>query len=265
MKVLLVGRGRVGSGLRAALAKSSELEVRAVGRSIPPSAVRSANVVILAVSDSAIESVSEAIAPHLCADSVVVHCAGARSVHELDACRARGAAVGVMHPLASFPEVRRHPRLEDTTFTVNGSRRAIAACRRLASACGARVVVAQTGDPAYHAAAALAANGAAALAFASVSILERLGFGRRAAERAIGGLLETVGRNVQSVGVPNALTGPIARGEPLTVKSHRSALRRVSRQGLAAYDAVAPIIIACARSAGLDKASADALRREIEG
>ncbi len=264
MRALLVGRGRVGSGLRAALGKSPDLEVRTLGRAISPAAVRSADIIVLAVSDAAIADVAEAIAPHLRRGAVVVHCAGARGVDELRVCRARGAAVGVMHPLASFPDPRRHPRLDGTTFVVNGSRHAITACRRLASACGARVVVARTGDPAYHAAAALAANGAAALALASVSILERLGFGRRAAEHAIGGLLETVGRNVQALGVPEALTGPIARGEPETIKRHRKALRRVSRPGLAAYDAVTPLIVACARAAGLDRSVAEALLRETE-
>ena len=125
-------------------------------------------------------------------------------------------------------------------------------------------MVAAPGDAAYHSAAALAANGAAALAFASVTILERLGFDRRAAERAIGGLLQTVGHNVQTLGVPGALTGPIARGEAAVVRQHRKALRRRNRTALAAYDAVAPVIVRCARAAGLPKTKADVILDELE-
>jgi len=264
MNVLIIGRGRVGNGLARTLRKSAGIEVRSVGRKIAASAVRRADTIVLAVSDDAIEEVAERIAPHVGPKATVVHCAGARSVDELHACASRGAAVGVMHPLVSFPSTRSHPSLRGTSFTVSGDRRAIAASRRIASACGARVVVAQTSDPAYHAAAALAANGAAALAFFSVSLLARLGFDQRAAERAIGGLLQSVGENVQRLGVPNALTGPIARGDAATVTKHRSAVRRVNRGALSAYDAVAPVIVRCARAAGLSKEKAAQILRETK-
>jgi predicted short-subunit dehydrogenase-like oxidoreductase (DUF2520 family) len=147
---------------------------------------------------------------------------------------------------------------------VNGSRRAIATGRRIARACGARVVVAQTGDARYHAAAALAANGAAALAFVSVGVLEGIGFDKRAAERAIGALLQSVGENVQSLGVPGALTGPIARGEAEAVAHHRKALRRVGQDALSAYDAVVPVIVKCARASGLSQANASKILRTIK-
>ena len=140
-----------------------------------------------------------------------------------------------------------------------------AAGRRIAAACGARAMVGPTGDPAYHAAAAMAANGAAALAFASVSLLEALGFDERSAEHAVGGLLRTVGENVQRLGVPDALTGPVARGEADVIDAHRAAVGRRSKGALAAYDAILPVVVRCARAAGLSRAKAfkilDALGR----
>lgn len=257
MNILIIGRGRVGNGLRRSLQASGEHRVTQVGRRVPPSAVRAADVVVLAVPDEAIRPVAEAIAPSLEAAACVVHCAGARDVGELAACRARGAAVGVMHPLVSFPSDKRNPPLRGTTFTVHGSRRAVAASRQMAAACEARVVVAESASPAYHAAAALTANGAAALAFISVSVLVRLGFRQRAAERAIGGLLRSVGDNVECLGVPEALTGPIARGDVATVSAHRRALRRLGRDALGAYDALLPVVVRCARAAGLSQRRAD--------
>jgi predicted short-subunit dehydrogenase-like oxidoreductase (DUF2520 family) len=261
MNVLIIGRGRVGRALRRSLESSGQHAVVAVGRRWKPSTVQCADTVVLAVSDDSIETVAKRVAPDLSPSATVLHCAGARGTEELRACETRGAAVGIMHPLVSFPSTRGNPSLRGTTFTVNGSRRAIAASRRIAQACGARTVVAQTGDAGYHAAAALAANGAAALAFVSVGVLEGLGFDKRAAERAIGGLLQSVGNNVQSLGVPGALTGPIARGEAETVANHRKALRRVSRNALSAYDAVVPIVVNCARAAGLSQAKASKILR----
>ena len=256
MNILIIGRGRVGNGLRRALRANGTHEVEAAGRAVKPAEVRDADVIVLAVSDGSIESVAQSISENLGPGAVVLHCAGARGADVLQACEARGAAVGVMHPLVSFPSTRRSPSLRGTTFAMHGSPRALSSARRIAKACGARAIVAPTGDPAYHAAAALVANGAAALAFVSAGVLERLGFDRRDAERAIGGLLETVGQNVQELGVPAALTGPIARGEAEAVAAHRAALRRKGRNALAAYDALVPVIVHCARAAGLTRSKA---------
>ncbi len=265
MKVLVIGRGRVGNGLRRSLARSDTVEVTASGRGASSAKLRAADVVVLAIPDDAIEPEAIRIAPNLAPGASVLHCAGAKSLDVLAACRARGAAVGIMHPLVSFPSKRANPSLDGTTFVVSGSKRSVAASRRIAKACGARVVVARTGDPSYHAAAALAANGAAALAFVSVGVLERLGFETRDAERAIGGLLQTVGQNVQTLGVPGSLTGPIARGDAAAVSSHRKALRRLSRPALQTYDVLVPVIVRCARAAGLPNSTAttilDSLRR----
>lgn len=261
MNILIIGRGRVGGALRRSLAADGQHTLVGAGRRWKPSSVRRADVVLLAVSDESIEAVARDVAPDVNPRATVLHCAGARSTKELASCKTRGAAVGVMHPLVSFPSKRRNPSLQGTTFTVSGSRRAITISKRLANACGARVVVAQTADPSYHAAAALVANGAAALAFVSVGLLERLGFGKRSAELAIGGLLRSVGENVQSLGVPAALTGPIARGEADAVAHHRRALGLISRDALGAYDAVVPAIVQCARAAGLSPARASKILR----
>jgi predicted short-subunit dehydrogenase-like oxidoreductase (DUF2520 family) len=261
MNVLIIGRGRVGNGLKRALQASETLEVSAAGRRCKPASVAMADAVLLAVSDESIPNLARTIAPHLKRGATVLHCAGARGTDELEACRASGAAVGVMHPLVSFASKQRSPSLCGTTFTVNGSPRAITTSRRIARACGARVVLAETEGAGYHAAAALAANGAAALAFVSVGLLERIGFQRRSAERAIGGLLQSVGENVQSLGVPGALTGPIVRGEAEVVANHRAALRSFGPDGLSAYDALVPIIVRCARAAGLAQAKASRILR----
>lgn len=261
MKVAIVGRGRVGSSLRRSLGHDGTHDVTAMGRKPNFSALRAADVVILAVSDDAIGSVAERIATELKPGTTVLHCAGARGIDELDACATLGANVGVMHPLVSFPSKRRDPSLEGKTFVVNGSPRAVAMSRRIGKACGARVITAETANPVYHAAAALVANGAAALAFVAVRLLEGLGVARRDAERSIGGLLQSVGDNVQNVGVPDALTGPVARGDSSTVDRHRRALRRVSRDALSAYDALLPVILESAVAAGLSRRRADEIRR----
>ena len=117
--------------------------------------------------------------------------------------------------------------------------------------------------PTYHAAAALSANGAAALASVAVRGMTSIGLRPTAARRAIGALLRTVGENVERVGVPDALTGPVFRGDDATVHRHRVALQRADPLARAAYDAVAPAVLDCARRAGLPEERVRAVQRAL--
>lgn len=261
MNIVIVGRGKVGRALHSTLREEGSHRVTLMGKRPDRDALRAAKLVVLAVPDDQIQAAASAVAQEIDRGTSVVHCAGARTAEELQACRARKASVAVMHPVVSFASVKHRPSLEGKTFVSHGDKRALTAVRAIAKACGARVVVARTDDPVYHAAAALAANGAASLGFVAVRLLERIGIGKRDAERAIGGMVESVGRNIANVGVPDALTGPVVRGDDETVARHRRALRRRGSWALGAYDAVLPMIIATAEQAGLARSRALALRR----
>src|SRR5690606_30747093 len=178
LTVRIVGRGRVGRGLSRAL-KQAGADARLVaGRS----ALRATRAVptILAVPDPAIPTVVESIDVE--PGAVVLHCSGRLSP---DALRAmEGAKVGAMHPLVSFADPKRPPELAGTVFVIDGDRAAVTVAQRVAKACGARALVAPLHGPAYHAAAALAANGAAALSAIAVRLLRALGAPERDAQRA---------------------------------------------------------------------------------
>lgn len=260
-RVAVLGRGRLGRGLHRALSRAGVDATLASGRATAPRTVRAADVLVLAVPDDRIAEAASRLSPWLRPGAVVLHCAGARGPSELSACRTAGAAVGVLHPLASFAT---RPRdLGGATFVLAGDARAVAAGRRLARAVGARALLADVHGPAYHAAAALVANGAAALAAAGVEVLERVGIARRDAERALGGLLRTVADNVEAVGVPASLTGPVARGDAATVAGHRAALEATAPAVRPVYDALAPVILSVALAAGLSASGADAIRRAL--
>lgn len=263
MNVLIIGRGNVGSALRRALKARGDLDVTTAGHTVRRTQVQSANVILLTVPDTAIRPVAESIASHVQPGQVVLHCAGARGTEELTSCASRGAATGVMHPLVSFPNRKTNPPLPGTTFVVHGAPRANRTARTIAKACGARAIAQNVSGAAYHAAAALVANGAAAIAFEGVRILRKIGFEQRDAERAIGGLMRSVGDNVERIGVPDALTGPIARGDAATVRHHRGALAKLGKGPRAAYDAVGPVILECAKAAGLGRRRATEVARAL--
>lgn len=264
MKISILGRGRVGRGLESALTDSAHDVVLTSGRRPSPKALAAPDVVILAIPDGAIRDRALSLAERLPAGTVLLHCAGARGADELAPAAAAGLETGAMHPLVSFAVPGRPPSCVGTTFAIEGTRRAVAKARIIARAAGARPLVAAVHGPAYHASAALVANGAAALASAGVHILLHLGVGRRDAEKALGALLRTVADNVEKVGIPDALTGPIMRGDAGTIEAHRRALRP-TKASLAAYDSVAHTILDCALEAGLPEDRAPAIREQLAG
>ncbi|MGE0786720.1 MAG: DUF2520 domain-containing protein [Sandaracinaceae bacterium] len=260
MNVAIVGRGRVGRALakalegtihRPSLHRGSAPKKR-TATDLPPD---DADALVLAVPDAAIAATAarlDGCAPH----AVRLHCSGSVPYTALgEGPGARGA----MHPLVSFPHPRSAPSLAGATFVIAGEPRAKRTAAAIARAIGARPLLKEIHGPTYHAAAALAANGAAAVADVAVRVLVAEGLARRDAERAIGALLRSVAENVEHVGVPHALSGPIVRGDAGTVRAHRAALRDSDPSAADAYDALAPIILDCARRAGLGEGKAEEL------
>lgn len=262
MKVVFVGRGKVGTALYRSALEASLDATLARGSAPDRSSLDGADLVVLAVPDAAIGKVGAEIARRV-EGPVLVHCAGARGPGALAEARARGASVGAMHPLVSFANAEHPPPLSGALFLVDGDARAVALARILAVALGARPVERAAHGPAYHAAAALAANGAAALAFHSIRILGRLGISRDDAREGVAALLASVAANVRTLGVPAALTGPIVRGDADTVRAHRSAIA-AHPAAKAAYDCVGEAVLACARAAGLPKRPADEVRTALK-
>ena len=255
MKVLIAGRGRVGRGLYATL-RNTKLNVSLRASRNPRRT--DARTVLFAVPDDCIEEVATAWMPHTHTRAVFLHCAGSlgpEAFGEID------RVCGTLHPLISFADPKRPPRVHGATFALAGSTRARKAGRSIARACGARVIETEGFvGAAYHASAALVANGTAALATVGVDILQRIGADRVAAQHAISALLHSVADNVANIGVPAALTGPIMRGDASTVGRHRKALRKHERT---AYDALAPAILRVAKQAGLSRARARAVADQL--
>ncbi|MFO0683087.1 MAG: DUF2520 domain-containing protein [Sandaracinus sp.] len=254
-RVLIVGRGRLGSSLARALHRRGAHVASWAGRGRWPRVAPPIDVVLVAVADPHVPAIAARLAPLLAARTPVLHASGALSIDALAALAPR--PLGVLHPLVSFAS-RRAPRLEGTTVVIDGAPAAVRAARRVARLLAMRALVRPLHGPRYHAAAALVANGAAALAHEAVRVLDTLGLPQRDAQRAIGALLGTVADNVARIGVPAALTGPVVRGDAGAVARHRAALDPRARR---AYDAVLPVIVEVAREAGLAPAQARAIER----
>ncbi len=265
-RLLIVGRGKVAHGIRRAYnahVGAGLCRMRALA-DVRDRDLAWAEVALLAVPDGAIRDTATALSVRIRDELVVLHLSGNRSPEEASACTEHGA----LHPFASFASSSKPPSLEGVYFAVAGTPLAVRAAGRIARACGGHLLTEARGrrhaslqGSAYHASAALVANGTAALASTGVDILARLGVSPNQARQAVASLLRSVAENVERVGVPDALTGPIMRGDADTVRAHRAALDELGGAALAAYDHVGPAVLLCAREAGLEEPAAKRVAR----
>ena len=229
MRVLVVGSGPVARALGMAWERAGHAISRRAARapeaggalSEPPEAI------LLAVKDHAIGAMARALVAggEVPPDCVLLHAAGALPPEEVFAdVRAAVRGVGLCHPLVSLADGDPE-RLVGATFAVVGDAVGEAVARTLAFDAGGKPVrLRAEGLGRYHAAAALAANHTLALLGAAVELLVGEGVPRREAEVALGNLLASAAHNVVRLGLPQALTGPIARGEVEVVARHLAAL-----------------------------------------
>jgi predicted short-subunit dehydrogenase-like oxidoreductase (DUF2520 family) len=258
------GAGKVGAGLTRALrAVGWKVALRPQRRGLPRRI--DADLVVLAIRDRDLTACAEALtagAVLVRRPVAVVHCAGALGPEPLAVLRAPGVTVAQMHPMISFASPRRTPSLVRGQLHVDGDAPAMAAARRLGRALGMTPRTVEGLDRvAYHAAAGLVANGAAALAAGGLELLETAGVARPEAVAMVGPLLRSVADNIEALGLPDALTGPVRRGEAAAVGRHLETLRRLAPHLVPFYVAAGLAQLPHAR--GLAEAPPEALE-EIE-
>jgi predicted short-subunit dehydrogenase-like oxidoreductase (DUF2520 family) len=235
-RLAIVGRGRVGTALARAFAQAGlELE-GPLARGERPTA----DVVLLCVPDAEIASAAAALdAP------MVGHVSGATPLDSLAG--PERAAFG-LHPLQTVTG-------PDTDFSgcgcaIAGSTpEALELARGLALA--ARMEPFEIDDSAraaYHAAASIASNFVVALEWMAERVASAAGIEEQDARRMLAPLVRQTVGNWASLGPATALTGPIARGDELTVQRQRKAIEEAAPDLLPAFDALADVTRALAEA-----------------
>lgn len=229
----IVGSGRAGSSIAAAV-RQVGIDVTVVGRTFGPEAI-SGRCVLLCVPDSEIRAAAAALTPADGPPRAVGHISGATTLGPL---AEAGATDGTfsLHPLQTIPE-------PDTDLTgahaaVSGSSpEMLALATGLAEAAGMHAFQVREEDRAvYHAAASIASNFLVALEQTAADLLGDIGI-----EQPREVLAPLVSRTLENwiAAGPDALTGPIARGDRVTVDRHREALAESSPEVLSLYNAMA--------------------------
>jgi predicted short-subunit dehydrogenase-like oxidoreductase (DUF2520 family) len=156
----------------------------------------------------------------------VVHCSGAHSVDVLEPAKKLGAAVGSFHPLQTFADVGQAlQNLPGSTFALEAEEPLLATQKELTRLLNGNWVVLKPGDKVlYHAAAVFACNYLVTLVKLALDLWRNFEVPSKEATRALLPLLAGTISNIDNIGLPDCLTGPIARGDSGTIERHLSAL-----------------------------------------
>lgn len=288
LAVGVVGAGRVGAVLGAALARAGHAVVGASAVStpslrraeallpgvpiLPPDEVAGrAELLLLAVPDDALPGLAEGLARAqvLRRGALVAHTSGRYGVAVLDPLTAVGALGLALHPVMTFTGTDVDlQRLAGACFGVTAADPLRPVAEALVIEMGAEPVwVPEAARVLYHAALATGANHLVTLVAEAADLLRRAGVPEPA--RMLGPLLGAALDNALRSG-DAALTGPVARGDAGTVSAHLHALAEAAPEAVPAYVAMARLTADRALAAGLlrpDQAEAllDALAADGTG
>lgn len=283
--VCVVGPGRLGLAIGGHLAETGRVaDLTFVGRSATtpdhpvfstgradytndPRAVDSPTLVLVAVPDREIPGVASALANALAAPGEVLvpvlHTSGAQGPEVLRPLRERGHPVGWLHPLVAVADSRdRGGRLIGAWYGIGGDPVATRAADRLVSLVkGQSLRVDSSKRPAYHAAAVFASNYVVALLAVAEDLMVGAGVDPRDARQALADLARGAIDAVAARSPAAALTGPISRGDDVTVGLH---LRGLSAEGRQLYSGLGQVALELARLQGLGPEAADRIASALK-
>lgn len=167
----------------------------------------------------------------------VVHCSGADSTDVLEPARQVGATVGGFHPLQTFAgELQAVANIPGSTFGLEATQPLLSVLKEMTKALNGTWVVLKPSDKvAYHVAAVLASNYLVTLVKLATDLWQTFDVPREQATTALLPLLKGTLNNIGNIGIPNCLTGPIARGDIGTVQKHLQVLRQLAPEVVSTY------------------------------
>jgi len=223
--IAIVGRGRLGPALAAALDAAGRRVLGPLGRGADGA---DADVVLLCVPDAEIGAAARAVPPR--EGLIVGHCSGATGLDVLRPHEALG-----LHPLMTVTHAG--AAFAGAGCAIGGSTlRALEVAESLAAAVGMRPFpVADDDRAAYHAAASIASNFLVTIEAAAERVAATAGVPRAALVPLVRAAVE----NWAALGADEALTGPIARGDEAVVARQRMAVAARAPELIDLFDALA--------------------------
>jgi len=279
LKIGFIGAGTVGTALAVSLSQKGGKVLAVSSRSLA-SAQRlaqlvpgcqvcqtaqgvadAAELVFITTPDDVISKVAGEIKWHKGQD--VIHCSGAHSIDILEPARQPGANVGSFHPLQTFARGNEAiNNLPGSTFALEAEEPLLSRLKELAAILNGRWIELKPGDKVlYHIAAVFVSNYLVTLVKLALDLWQGFGVPGEEATKALLPLLKGTVNNIENIGLPDCLTGPVARGDLSTISKHLNALKSKNSSLFTTYQDLGFQTIPIALAKGkIDAARAEELK-----
>lgn len=228
-------------------------------------AANAAQAVFITTPDDTIAAIAASLKWH--SGQIALHCSGVHSTDILQPARNSGAFACCLHPLQTFASIEEAiHNMCGSTFALEGDSDALPYVEDMALALQGYIIKISAQDKIlYHTAAVMLSNYLVTLMKTAASLWQSFGIPQDQAVRAMLPLLKGTVNNIERVGIPGCLTGPISRGDTGTVQKHMQALEKLHPCHLETYRLLGLQTIAIALEKGrIDAASAEGLRSALE-
>ena len=291
--IAIIGAGRVGSAVGFLLKRAGYTVTAVAARSLVSAekastfigagepatdvvkAASKADIVFITTPDGAIKNACDKISSGggLKPGSLAVHMSGAHSLDLLDAARLAGTHRAVLHPLQSLASREQGIKtLPGSYFRIETDPEAQVLAREVVAALGGIELVMPKWSPdkdsaaLYHAGAVAVSNYFVALVDYGLKFYQALGAEKNEALKAVLPLIRGTLHNIETLGIPDALTGPIMRGDAQTVRDHLHAMQKRTPELASLYRELARQTVSVARDQGsINQETAEELLRLVAG
>ncbi len=264
MKFALCGAGRVGTSLAYSLKAAGWGFYGYYSTSFPDWVKKEERIdkldelkernllVLIALPDREIKRVSKKLPSFL----IVGHTSGSLDHTAIHAPSPRG--IFSLHPLRSVPKYRMN--LSHGFWGIEGDRVGIETAKKIVRVLKGRYLVVDTDKkPLYHLAAVLSTNLTTSLLFLAHKLFEKCGI-QKGIDLYLG---ETTIKNIKDMGYLGSLTGPVERGDYLTIKRDLQSLKDFAPESLATVVKLLDVNLELAKEKGLEEEYADRIHSII--
>jgi len=240
--IVIVGAGRVGSSLGYALFKCG-YRISAVinkpynlalklGTKVATEIVSDnlnnipdiEKIIFLCVEDEKIGQVAEILSTmdNVTEKDIVVHTSGIINISSLKSLEIKGCKIGCFHPMQTFPEVTYSSKyFKNIYIGLEGSENIIQILKQIVCDLNCHPVVIKTNEKIpYHLGGVFASNYLVCLLYVVKKLYEKIGISEQTAIEILKPIISRTLSNIQKKGTVDSLTGPIVRGDIVSVKKH---------------------------------------------
>jgi predicted short-subunit dehydrogenase-like oxidoreductase (DUF2520 family) len=273
LAIFLTDRGYRAAGLASRSISSAQRVAEIIGANAftdsPWEVTQEADIVFITTPDGAITDTCKQISQKggFNKNAIVFHCSGALPSTILESAKNCGAWIASIHPLQSFASaIFQTDPFQNIIIAVEGQKETLKTAQEIVAALGAEYIeIATEGKTLYHAAAVVTSNYLVTLIDIAFKMINKAEISDKRALKVLKPLIAGTLGNIEKVGIPEALTGPIARGDVKTVEDHLKAIESTSPELLKIYKALGLHTVDIATAKGtLNKPSAQTLKSILE-